>query len=385
MLGQRSASARLVSWLALGAVLTPGATQAQQPDSVRVTIIRGVTPFEIQVERLARQLVGQQQRVITLSGTRQQLQGLLRTASLDDGRRNSLVTRLRLVESELSSLGTSAASLRRELERVCAPTRLAEGWVGIQYSGEYTVDITPGGAVMRVRTPPSIESVDPGSPADKAGLRRGDVILAMGGREMVDAVVDLGQLLKIGTRVPVRVRRGVESRSMVVVIEARPADFVPTCAWEDETIARALAPAPGGFTFVIGGQATRESPNPFRIGSTPPSTISLVPSNEAPQGRIGFTFSGSSDQFAAGAQLMPLNEGLVAITGVERGIFVVEVARRSSAAQSGLQAGDVIVSVEGRSVSSPGGLLQAMERADPRELRLQVMRQKRTEAVVLRW
>lgn len=372
------------SWLGMALVGIASVGSAQGSDSVRV-VIRAVTPFEVQVERLARQLVGQQQRVIVLSGTRQQLRGSLRTASLDETQRSMIATRLRSIEAELNSLGVSATGLRRELERLCAPTLGAEGWMGVGYSGEFTTDMTPTGLIMRVRTYPSLESVEPGSPADKAGLRRGDVMLSLGGRELTDAVVDLGALLKPGTRVPVRVRRGVETRSMTVLIEPRPADFRPTCAWEDETIARALGPSPSGYTFVV-GSAPQGQNNPFVIGSgrmSSSSSVTLVPTDGPATGTL--TFTTSSSQYAAGAQLAALTEGLTALTGVERGVFVSEVARRSPAAQSGLLAGDVIVTIDGRGVTSPAALMQAMARAESRELRLQVVRQRKTEGVTLRW
>lgn len=368
---------------ASGLPLLPTVGVAQQ-DSMRVTVIRAVTPFEVQVERLARQLVGQQQRVVMLDGRAQQLRVSLRTSSLAENQRAVLISRLRDVESELSSIGLSAVALRRELERLCAPTMVAEGWMGVAYKGEFTMDMTPGGMVMRVRSYPELESVEPKSPADKAGLRRGDVMLSMGGQELIDAVVDIGQLLKPGTRLPVRVKRGVDVRVFTVVIEPRPADFRPTCAWEDETIGRALAVAPNSFSFVIGGQVAPDAPNPFRIGSGQASGGTAFSSPEPPSGRMGFTLS-SNGQFAGGAQLTALNEGLIALTGVERGIFVVTVARRSPAAQSGLKAGDVITAVEGRSVSAPTALLRLMESSESRELRLQVVRNRRTENVTLRW
>jgi hypothetical protein len=210
------------------------------------------------------------------------------------------------------------------------------------------------------------------------------VILSLGGRELMDAEINFGSLLKLGARVPVRVRRGVETRSMTVVIEPRPADFRPTCAWEDETIARALGPAPSGYTFVV-GSTTQGQNNPFVIGSTRATSpgMTLIPQEGAAAGTL--TFSSNGALFAAGAQLAPLTDGLTALTGAERGIFVSEVARRSPAAQSGLLAGDVIITIEGRGISSPAGLVQAMARAESRELRLQVLRQRKTESVTLRW
>lgn len=355
-----------------------------QRDSIRVTVIRATTPFEQRVERLARTLVGQQQRVGQLVGTRDQLVVTLR--SVPEGQRDQVAARLRIVESELASLNASRVSLRRQLEELCAPAQAADGWLGVAFNGEYTMDATPDGVLMAVRTPPQIESVEPGSPAEKAGLRRGDIMLSMGGQELSDAVIRLNEILRPGARVPLRVKRGPDTRTVTVVIEPRPADFRPSCGWEDDLITRALSPANGSLTFVVsprGGGAA--SVNPFDIEGPPPSRGTATVTRR-PSGTSGYFFvAGPSSRLLAGTNLVPVNEGITAITGVERGVFVAEVARRSIAAQAGLVAGDVITAADGRAVTSPAVLAQLMERAESRELRLQVTRNRKPETIVLKW
>ncbi|MBL8961516.1 MAG: PDZ domain-containing protein [Gemmatimonadetes bacterium] len=359
-----------------------------QADSMRMTVIRASTPFEQQVERLARMLVGQQQRVMVLTGTRQQLQQSLRSTTVPEVQRGQVLARLRLVENELSSLDVSRVSLRRQLEDLCARTQTSEGWLGIAFNGDYTMDATPDGVLMAVRRPPEVETVEPGSPAEKAGLRRGDLLLSLGGRELSDAVIALNELLRPGTRVPVRFKRGTDTRTVTVLIEPRPADFRPSCGWEDDVIARALAPTGNTVTFVVStpeGRASSASQNPFTIssGSEEPAPVATTRPSQGPS---GFTFiAGSSARLLAGTQLVPVNEGIATLTGVERGVFVAEVARRSLGAQAGLVAGDVIVSVDGRPIASPVTLVQLMERSAARELKLQVVRQKRSETLTLKW
>ncbi|MBK8247988.1 MAG: PDZ domain-containing protein [Gemmatimonadetes bacterium] len=359
-----------------------------QADSLRVTVIRASTPFEQQVERLARLLVGQQQRVMVLTGTRQQLQQSLRSTTVPEVQRGQVLARLRLVENELSSLDVSRGSLRRQLEELCARTQMAEGWLGIAFNGDYTMDATPDGVLMAVRRPPEVETVEPGSPAEKAGLRRGDLLLSLGGRELSDAVIALHELLRPGTRVPVRFKRGTDTRTVTVLIEPRPADFRPSCGWEDDLIARALAPSSNTVTFVVttpDGRRTAAGQNPFTIssGSEEPAPVATMRPSQGPS---GFTFiAGSSARLLAGTQLVPVNEGIATLTGVERGVFVAEVARRSLGAQAGLVAGDVIVSVDGRPIASPATLVQLMERSASRELKLQVVRQKKGETLTLKW
>ena len=375
------------TWRAAGAAvlvaLAARAAGAQQ-DSVRINVVRATTPFEVQVERISRQLVEQQRRVATLSGTRQQLLVSLRTPSIAEETRHVIVTRLRAVEGQLSSIAESARALRAQLEQLCASTRAATGWLGVAFNSNFSMDASPDGPRLAMRRYPEIESVEPGSPAEKSGIRRGDVLLTLGGRDLSDAELSLTELLKPGTRLAVRLKRGVETRNLNVLIEPRPADFQPTCAWEDDVIARALSPAQG-YTFVISGASPGSGDSAAARTVRPQVWVTAPePPGQSPVNGYAYTIPGSA-QVALGAQLVPLNEGLASLSGVERGLFVVDVVRRSPAAQSGLMAGDVIVSADGRVLRSPAALLQLMGESETRELPLQLVRRRKPETIVLKW
>ena len=59
--------------------------------------------------------------------------------------------------------------------------------------------------------------------------------------------------------------------------------------------------------------------------------------------------------------------------------------RGSPAAQSGLRSGDVIISVAGTPVSLPTAVQRLVAVADDREVPLEVVREKKTVTVTLRW
>jgi S1-C subfamily serine protease len=64
-----------------------------------------------------------------------------------------------------------------------------------------------------------VRSVEPNSPADAAGLREGDVILACGG-EAVTAVEDLHRHLteeRVGAPTRIAILRGNQRRQLMVV------------------------------------------------------------------------------------------------------------------------------------------------------------------------
>ena len=73
----------------------------------------------------------------------------------------------------------------------------------------------PAGAVIR--------SVQPGGPADKAGLKVDDVIISVDGRTMKGpaAVVGAIESRGVGERLRITVRRGVEE----LTLEVRPVDL----------------------------------------------------------------------------------------------------------------------------------------------------------------
>lgn len=387
MLAPRFLSAGVAATVVAGTfVASPAAAQS---DSVSVTIIRATTPFEQQIERLARTLITQQRRAFLLNGTKQQLQVSLSGGTIPDNDRMVLAGRLRAIETELAAIENNRASVRRELERLCAPTRSAAGWIGITFNGDWSMDLqSQGGVRLSLRRYPEIETVEPGSPAEKAGIRRGDVIMEMDGRDLSDASFSMTDLLRPGARFPIRVKRGVETRSLTVTVEPRPADFRPTCGWEDDVLTRAFEPG-NGFAFFISPDVSGRSveENPFEIEALPKGQQGpRVAVFGGAMARVQAPGAGGSGfRFYAGAQFAQLNEGLSNLSGAMRGVFVVDVARRSAAAQSGLQAGDVVVSGGGQAVNSPFDLVRLMERTEARELKLQVVRMRKNEVVVLRW
>lgn len=78
-------------------------------------------------------------------------------------------------------------------------------------------DMTFGGPGVRLK------GTTPGSPAERAGLREGDVVLRLGTRDVADlrALAEALRAAKAGERVSVRVRRGEEELEVEVELVAR--------------------------------------------------------------------------------------------------------------------------------------------------------------------
>ena len=205
-----------------------------------------------------------------------------------------------------------------EAQRIEARVRLAP----TSYLGVGVMDLgEEAGREIGLVDPHGIEvtSVRSGSPAEKAGLRRGDYVLTyrnerVEGQEQFARLVretPVGRVVELGT-----VRDGRRSALSVEIgqretrIETRR---VMEAAEEGmDRIGRELS----GLTFRLGDSMPR---------------VRIASSNR----RLG-------------VELEDIEGQLAEYFGVERGVLVTQVREGSPADEAGLRAGDVIVGVDGR-------------------------------------
>jgi S1-C subfamily serine protease len=97
-------------------------------------------------------------------------------------------------------------------------------------------------------------------------------------------------------------------------------------------------------------------------------------------------FGGPRTLALGGAELTELNPGLAALAGVDSpGIFVVNVALGTPAKESGLRPGDVIIKAGSSPVGDPGELIRVLRESSGSSLRLDIILNKKQQAVTLRW
>jgi Do/DeqQ family serine protease len=156
-----------------------------------------------------------------------------------------------------------------------------------------------------------VASVADGSPADKAGLRQGDVIVGVNGRPVnngFDVRNQIG-LTRAGERMTMDVIREGNRRQLSVVVAER----------SDAVAQNGDAAQPGA-----GGQPSAHNP------------------------------------VLAGATFSDIPEGIREYRG-EQGAFVADVERGSRAWRSGLRPGDLITSVDRQAVSDVADFLQRVD------------------------
>jgi membrane-associated protease RseP (regulator of RpoE activity) len=258
----------------------------------------------------------------------------------------------------VTSQGLQGMQGMQGMQRVPMVTRAERpaGWLGISYAASR---ITKSNDRVLHYDYPVVVAVEPGSPAQAAGIAAGDTLVAFNDQALRGHEISMARLLRPGADVVVRVRRGGEVKDLVVRVAPRPRAFNdPDVRVQVEPMTP--MPAEGG---------------PYLL-PTPP----LPPPAPAMPG------AGALTAAYAGAEVTRLNADLREVLGVKGGVLVISVGPGTPAERGGLRGGDVIVSADRRAVNSPIALQRALEAgAGDRSVRLEVVRKGAKRTVDLRW
>ena len=198
-----------------------------------------------------------------------------------------------------------------------------------------------------------IDDVDEGSPAEKAGLRAGDLVVEFDGERVRSArqFARLVQETPDGRTVKATVLRNGSRQTVDITPEAGARAWggdvrlhMPDIEREVERGLRAL-PRDFAFDFDFDWDG--------------------APFGAWPRGRLG-------------VRLAPLSDQLAEYFGAKEGALVSSVDAGSAAEKAGLKAGDVILAVNGRTVDSPSEVMQEIRDAeDGAALELRVVRDRK--------
>ncbi|HEX9367487.1 MAG TPA: PDZ domain-containing protein [Vicinamibacterales bacterium] len=209
-----------------------------------------------------------------------------------------------------------------------------------------------------------IEDVDPGSAADKAGMKTGDAITELDG-ERVRSSMQFTRLVREtpeGRGVSAVLSRGGQQITVTVTPDrATLADAFGMRMLDVPSLGLAIPPAPPAPA----APRTPRPPAPLLGPSMPFEILGRVRN----AGRLGVTVEDLDTQLAE-------------YFGVKAGVLVKSVSEGSVAGKAGLKAGDVITSVNGRHVYDTSDVTRALDRLESNgELTLEVTRDRKTQTL----
>ena len=252
-----------------------------------------------------------------------------------------------------------------------APT----GWFGVTISDNAMVDENFNAFFDSY---PVVSKVEPRSPAAKAGVRTGDVLITFNSHDMRGGAIEMKKWLKPGAPFVLQLRRNDQMRQVRGILERRPEgwkELAIISVTPREDIER-RAGSIGGEPLPSPGMLVRS-----RVPSPEPLPSVLLPAMGYGRGVYPF----------AGAEFTALNDDLRAALGVNSsGVFVTNVMEGSPARTAGLRGGDIIVKADGMKVQGPVDLVGAIRNADTRNtishtIELQILRKNKPQALTLRW
>lgn len=222
-----------------------------------------------------------------------------------------------------------------------------------------------------------ITSVTKGSPADEAGLKAKDVVLSFDGKpvENASALAELVRETPSGRRVTLEVLRNGSRTNVDVKLGKRKMVFaesftLPRELGNIDSITghiRIMANSLDSIGRVLGDSLSRFNFQNFEaLGSGGDVHIFMR------RGRLGL-------------ELQSLTGQLAKYFGVEsrKGVLVSTVTDSGGAQRAGLQAGDVIIAVDGKDVASPADVTRAINAKDSGTVSMRIVRDRREQTVEL--
>jgi serine protease Do len=212
-----------------------------------------------------------------------------------------------------------------------------------------------------------LETVEVGGPADKAGIKAGDVVSEFDGERVrsVRQFLRLVQETTPGRSVPAVLSRGGQ-RVTVNVTPERASDarmFGDDFSMRYLDVPRAFPPTPPSPPSP---PAPGRAPRPPSVFASP-APFELL--RTLRYGRLGITIE-------------ELDTQLAEYFGVKEGMLVKSVPADSVGAKAGLKAGDVITAINGRKIYDSSDVTRALERTeDNGDFTIEITRDKKTQTL----
>lgn len=333
----------------------------------------------------------------------------------------TIVSRLSLMGLFLVALGVPAPPASAQ---VVIRTRAPRAWLGFAYAAE-----TPRGQPGGLR----ITDVSDDSPAARAGLREGDVLLRVNGlNATMQLVGSLAGSLEPGDTVRLRVERSGRARDVRVIAAKPPREFatrgmpsriilgdsvrqrlriyldsarvaldtldLPTMRMQGDSI-MVWRMGTRADTVFLPRMRVRLDSLRGRLDSLPGVWYRVWSDSAMRGGRLPYLLRDSGMALPSGVWTMQFETGMRAVAGAEfaavnpdlgdyfgvrNGLLVTRVAPGSPAARAGMKAGDVVVRAGGAPITDVRDLREAVAGAHGQTLRVEIVRMKRNVTLTLK-
>jgi predicted metalloprotease with PDZ domain len=279
------------------------------------------------------------------------------------------------------------------------PAPVKPGWLGIRCN--IKVVSTNGRATITI----SVGEVVPGSPAEHSGLKTGDRIISVDGRNMGRDCGEMGRDIEAGDTITLHLQSGDREREVTLVAAERPAEYytltrVPSdeMIWlSGDSLRRMVRIMTDSFRIRIDslyGDSVmfREFPRiAYGRRIQADSLRRIFPFNDTILFNRGMRFEFPrpdevplitrfemlGHRGVAGAELTELNPGLAQYFGTREGLLVTNVGPDTPADRAGLEAGDVLIRIDGRAVSEVEDFRMAVLRRGGQPLKLEIIRKQK--------
>lgn len=247
-----------------------------------------------------------------------------------------------------------------------------KGWIGINAPLVGSQAITSAGFVVDYFDYQPIVSVDPDSPAQRAGVLPGDELVAYNGIDLRGHRFNLTHVLAPDQRVVLTVRRDGETKDFPMIVAKAP-----------EQVAlrrRDFDDAPTGDLRI----RTLISEDAQRLLSFGGTIIMATPDGRSSGNFTYRTMPAQEGVF--GAKVLTLSPELAKKLKLEAGLLVDEVPEETPAYKAGLRTGDVILSASGQPVGSLRKLLELLMLRDAdRSVNLVIVRDNKKRPLTVSW
>ena len=391
-MSRSSASLVVVVGLALVTSAAPVAAQRVQTivrtrsapgDSLEPKLRRLERTIDSLVRRFDEELSGERRLKLRQQIDERFAEFMAMRMSARDGRSkdgNTFIWRMPEPASQ-ARVGTDGGMLFPRL----AQTAMATGWIGIIVSGAPSeIRVENNEMFMRYLSYPEIASVDPSSPAQRAGVAPGDTLMAYNGHDVWREEIPLTRMLRPKATVVVRVRREGRVKELPVVVAETPDRIKLRRSQEMRDVdAPWMALRPDVmFPRVAPGTPMPPASRPF-IPPPPGRPFGSTPVVAPAPPMFGLAPSG-----VAGAQVVTVSETMKRSLGLPAGVLVTTVPVGSPAGESGLEEGDVILRVGSQPVRTVLDMREMVARAAEEgkaSVMLELRRGKERRTLTLRW